>query len=373
MSTKSIQELDAALDSLRVGQAALVAKSGHLEDALKSGGSWRGGTGENRAALEQAGRLFKAMATKDTATLGQLQLQTKADLGTPLYSDTGVGAYLVPVEFHREVIRIMTETSIMYPLVQRIPMLSRTKSLVTQTTGATLVWIAAQSTDLTETLPQFGSKTLTAYALAAWLGIHEDSLSDSAPDMGRFFATIFGEDFANEIDNQILNGSGTPWSGLLVDSSVTAVTTMAAGKTAFTDIDADDIMSMIESLPYAKYRRGAIFVFAPTVIDALRKQKDANGRFLIQEMGAGNPVSLFGYRVYSCDSAPTVSAAATAFGYFGNPKYFILGERKALEVEMFDKTGYRVSSGEIFFRAYARYAGSVALPEAVARIKTAAS
>mgnify|MGYP001139564913 CR=1 FL=1 len=38
---------------------------------------------------------------------GERDLATKADLGTPLYSDTATGSYLVPTEFHREVIRAL--------------------------------------------------------------------------------------------------------------------------------------------------------------------------------------------------------------------------------------------------------------------------
>ena len=346
-----------------------------LRNAIKSGWS-AGGTFAKNPAYERMGQLLKALAKFDYEEAakygGSKPPGTKALMGTPLTSDATTGSYMVPTEFHAEVVRAMGEKSTMLQLVRTVPMGSRTKNVPVKATGVTLAWITSQGSEISETNPTFTQKTLTAYPLAAWISLTESLLDDDAAGLGEYFAEEFSDDLADELDNQVLNGTGTPWEGLLVVDGVNEIA-MDEGKVNFSDVEFDDIMNLIGGITTQKYRRGASFVMNPVVLDSVRKIKDANGRPLFTDMTAADPARLAGYPVHPCDAAPGTSAAGTKFIVFGNFRHFLLGKRKELELRWFTETAQAAKYEEIFFRAYSRWAGVVAIPAAFATLATAAS
>ena len=345
--------------------------------ALKAG--YRSDT-ENSAGVTKGGNFLKALLARDFAKAKEYGGKpaspdwAKAMTGSnSLYSDATTGSYLVPIEFHDEIIRALGEKSVMLPLIREIRMGSRTKTVPVKATGAALTWITAgQGTALTESSLTFDQKTLTAYPLAAWLSFTESMLDDDAAGLGDFAKESFSDDLADELDNQILNGTGSPWTGILQDTNTNTVT-MSAGSVSFSDIEHDNIVDLIGGLAYTKYRRGASFIANPTVLDTLRKIKDANGTPIYRDPDMGNPSRLVGYPIHSCDAMPSASATNTPFICFGNYKFFLLGKRKELIVELFDKTVQAVTEEEVFIRAYSRWAGVVAIPAAFSVLKTAAA
>ena len=297
---------------------------------------------------------------------------TKADLGSPLETSAITGSYLIPTEFHNEIIRAMGEQSTMLPLCRSIGMNSRQMNIPVKSTAPSLVWITGSDTaDTTESNPTFAQKTLTAYQLVTWVGISESLLEDTMGLLSSYLGEEFTTDFSNEIDNMVLNGDGgTVSTGLLGDGSCNIVT-MDQGNASFSDIEPDDLYSMISAITTQKYRRGASFVFHPLIMDYLRQCKDASGRYLWLEPSAGGVASIAGYPVHFCDAAPSASAPNTAFGVFGNFRYFAIGQRIPLSVTVHDQTEYRVTNCEILIRARARYAFVNMIPSAFSVLKTA--
>ena len=350
-------------------------KYANLKTVVKDG--WAGGG--SSVNLKSAGEFVRSLCAVshqgiiDNGGKTRSPDWVKAAIGTPLVSDSTTGSYLVPTEFHDEIIKAVGEKSVMLPLVRQIPMTARQKQIPVKNAAATLTWITGgQGTTLTETSPTFSQKTLTAYPVAGYIALTESMLADDATGIAEYFRDEFSDDLANDLDEKILSGSSTPWDGILNVSGTNSLA-MGAGNTSFSDVTYDDILNLISEITTRKYRRGATFVAHPTVVDALRKEKDANGRYVYTEPQQGHPGLLAGYPIRECDAAPSTTGADTAFLVFGNFRYFALGVRKELSVELYDKVLDTVQYEQVYIRGYARYAGVTMIPAAFAILKTAAS
>jgi HK97 family phage major capsid protein len=120
---------------------------------------------------------------------------------------------------------------------------------------------------------------------------------------------------------------------------------------------------------------GAKWIVHCTVFDILRKIKDSNGNYIYQQPTASSPGMLWGYPVVSSDGMVSTSsdAASTKFIVFGNPKYFLWGNRTGLEFKIFDQTAYALEYDQIFFRARLRWGMTTAIGGAFVAVSTAAA
>ena len=358
-----------SVDDLKVVLREMRDEIGSADWSAKVRGAGAPDFSKGHAAL---GQLAKSLAKNDGEALMRFSMAAKADLGTPLYSDATTGSYLVPTEIQKAVTWAAYQSSVLLPLVDHTAMISRQKLIPVADSMVSLSWQAAQTSAFTEVNPTFTQKTLTAYSVAAWCGVTESLIEDDATGLGAYIAETFGSYLGYELDYQIARGSGTPWSGILASASNAVV--LDEGNGTFTDVGWDDLVNAIDALGSERWLRSSAFVFHPTVVAALRTKKNANGDYILRESLSDSTVPRFlGYPVYSCDAMPSASAASTKFGFFGNPKYFTLGDRVPMTVEKFDKTTHAVEYEEILFRARGRYAGVVTIPAAFVSIATPAA
>lgn len=83
--------------------------------------------------------------------------------------------------------------------------------------------------------PTFGQVTLTAKKLAGLTeGVSNELLMDSAIDIVGMLTEQFMYAIGQELDNQVLNGTGNPCSGVLTAASGFSVV-MGAGSTNFSN------------------------------------------------------------------------------------------------------------------------------------------
>jgi HK97 family phage major capsid protein len=95
---------------------------------------------------------------------------------------------------------------------------------------------------------------------------------------------------------------------------------------------ADAIVDLVYALG-ARYRANASFVMNSKTAGAVRKMKDADGRFLWSDgLAAGEPARLMGYPVLIAEDMPDIAsnAMAIAFGDFGAG--YTIAERPELRV-----------------------------------------
>ena len=299
-------------------------------------------------------------------------IMQKTDLGTPIYSDAATGSYVVPVEYAAEIMYVAKQSSQLMGQVREIPMNAVTKYVPLGDTMPSVSWSALQSSAKSETNPTFSRATLTSYTGAMWTAVSDELLEDSLVPLAAYFRDTFGEAFGYEFDYQVCQGS-SPFTGLTGGAGNSFV--MGDGQTSFQDVKFDDLYDTISELTTVNKRMNGKWIFHCTVFDILRKVKDANGNYLYQQPAGTQPGTLCGYPFIISDGMVSTSsdAVSTAFAIFGNPKYYLWGNRTGIEFKVFDQTTYAAEYDEIIFRGRVRWAFTTGISSAFVTLKTAAS
>jgi HK97 family phage major capsid protein len=313
------------------------------------------------------GRQALSPAMKDFvnwAKTGETMMQKAALVGTTPAN----GGYLVPDEFHAEVLRKMSEMAIIRKAGARVITMSGDKmtipTLATEGTGG---WKGkAQGQAYKQEEPTFSEITLEPkkydrLALASY-----EMLEDSAINVADLLADIFAEDFAIAEDNAFISGDGaTMPEGIITSADVTlkALIGAAAGT-----IEAQDVFNIVYALK-RKYRQGASWLIHDTAVSKLRGL-EVNGSFLWSEgnLANGEPARLAGYPVYTSDALELADFDGAGAGagagsplVFGNLKYYYIGDRQGFRLRR--STERYFETGQVAFAADKRVDGKVALGE----------
>ena len=347
-----------------------------------------GGGGTVGVNAEGWGKFVKAVVRNDRAMIDRLGgaggfgevrpgegYSEKTLLGSPLTSDTASGSYTVPQEFSREVARIAEERSDLFGLVKHVPMGTRTMLLPTEATTLDFHWATNQAAALTEDGPTFGQDTLTVYTGAAWLGVTEELLEDSAVILGDYIAKLTGEAWSRAFEAAVLtdNGGVSPFTGLLHKGGVNDVP-MAPGDASFDSFGMKYCKDLIGALTSRAKRRNAKFCLHPTLADILADEKDAMGQYVWRQSGDTTPQRIKGYGFVLADGMPSASetAASTPFVVFGDLGQIYHGDRIGVEVKYFGQTQNTVQYGVVYFRIRVRAGFAIPIPSAFSRLRTAA-
>jgi HK97 family phage major capsid protein len=302
----------------------------------------------------------------------EAMIRNKANLGTPLYSDATTGSYLVPVEYTATVMYIAKQASQMMGQVTEYPMGGITRYVPVQSDAVGFTWRTLQSTATTEADPTFTTATLTSYNAGMYIPIVEEFQEDSLVNVGAYFRDIIGQAWGYEFDYQSLRGS-SPFTGIF--GAAGYVNTLGNGQTTFDSLTFNDLYTTIQKLTSEMKRVGAKWMMHITILDNLRKIKDANGQYIYQQPSGTQAGSLCGYPYITSDGAiaNASTAVSTRFMAFGNPKYFLYGNRIPLEIRVFDNQLNMVNYDTLYFRARVRAAFAVGVSTGFVAVKTAAS
>lgn len=186
-----------------------------------------------------------------------------------------------------------------------------------------------ESSTITETAtPTIERISIPLHELTAMPKASQRLLDDSAFDIEGWLAARIADRFARAEAEAFVSGDGTGKpKGFLAHPKVAEdswtwgnlgyVATGAAGDFNATN-PADAIVDLVYALG-AGYRGNASFVMNSKTAGAVRKMKDADGRFLWSDgLAAGEPARLMGYPVLIAEDMPDIGAAAyaVAFGDF---------------------------------------------------------
>ena len=174
--------------------------------------------------------------------------------------------------------------------------------------------------------PSIERITIPLHELSALPKTSQRLLDDSAFDLEAWLAGRIADKFSRAEAAAFVNGDGVDKpTGFLSHASVDDdvwtwgnlgyVPTGSDG--AFGGGDA--LIDLVYALG-AQYRAGASFVMNSKTAGAVRKLKDAEGRFLWSDgLAAGEPARLLGYPVLIAEDMPDIATGATAiaFGDFG--------------------------------------------------------
>ncbi len=172
-------------------------------------------------------------------------------------------------------------------------------------------------TDITADSGKFTSIDLTGYLAGALTLIGKSVANNAQVDVVSFVVTEMAKEIASFLEKELLTGT-TKAQGAL--SATNVVTTGSA-----TAITADELISLQAAVKQA-YQANACWIMAPATFTALRKLKDGNNRYLLQDDITGEfPYRLLGKPVFVSDNMPEVAAEA---------KTVLYGDLSGLSVNM---------------------------------------
>ena len=202
---------------------------------------------------------------------------------------------------------------------------------------------ASETAALTETTtPQIDRISIPLHELAAMPKASQRLLDDSAFDVEGWLAERIADRFARAEAQAFVTGDGVDKpKGFLthatVDNDLWAwgslgyVPTGAAGDFAATNAS-DAIIDLVYALN-AEYRANATFAMNSKTAGAVRKMKDADGRFLWSDgLAAGEPARLMGYPVLLAEDMPDIGANAHSIAFGDFRSGYTIAERPDMRV-----------------------------------------
>ncbi len=254
----------------------------------------------------------------------------------------GEGGYLVDPQTSEMIRGVLKATASIRAIANVVNVEATSYDVLVDHTDMGSGW-ATELANLTETsTPQIDRISIPLHELSAMPKASQRLLDDSAFDIESWLANRIADKFARAEAAAFVSGNGIDKpTGFLTHTKVAQgswtwnnlgyVATGAAGDFASTNAS-DAIVDLVYALD-AAYRANATFVMNSKTAGAVRKMKDADGRFLWSDgLAAGEPARLMGYPVLIAEDMPDIGADAyaLAFGDFKNG--YTVAERPDLRV-----------------------------------------
>ncbi|MEM6576987.1 MAG: phage major capsid protein [Pseudomonadota bacterium] len=257
----------------------------------------------------------------DDDALRGLQLEGKA-LNTAVAAD---GGYLVDPETSATIMSVLNSAASIRSVANVVQVESTSFDVLIDHTDVGHGWATETGTIAESDTPILDRIAIPLHELSALPKASQRLLDDSAFDVEAWLAGRIADKFARAEAAAFISGDGVDKpTGFLTYTTVSNdtwswgnlgyVATGADG--AFSDADA--IIDLTYALG-ARYRANGSFVMNSKTAGAVRKLKDADGRFLWSDgLAAGEPALLMGYPVVIAEDMPDIGtdAYAIAFGDF---------------------------------------------------------
>ncbi|WP_296641047.1 phage major capsid protein [Roseinatronobacter sp.] len=272
------------------------------------------------------------------ADLRGLQLEAKG-LNT---SVAGEGGYLVDPATSDTIRGVLHNAASIRAIASVVMVESTSFDVLVDHTDISSGWATESGSVAESDTPTIDRISIRLHELSAMPKASQRLLDDSAFDIEGWLANRIAGKFARAEAAAFINGDGVDKPrGFLdhaaVDDAIWEwdnlgyIATGADGD--FASINAaDSIVDLVYALG-ASYRANAVFVMNSKTAGAVRKMKDADGRFLWSDgLASGEPARLMGYPVLVAEDMPDIASDsfAIAFGDF-NAGYTI-AERPDMRV-----------------------------------------
>ncbi len=271
----------------------------------------------------------------DDDGLRGLELDGKA-LNTAVSGD---GGYLVDPQTSEAIQSTLSSTASIRAVANVVGVEATSYDVLIDHTDVGHGWATETGAAAETGTPVIDRITIPLHELSALPKASQRLLDDSAFDVEGWLAGRIADKFARAEAAAFVSGDGVDKpTGFLthpaVDNDVWAwgnlgyVPTGADGDFA----GADPIIDLVYALG-AQYRANGTFVMNSKTAGAVRKLKDADGRFLWSDgLAAGEPARLLGYPVLIAEDMPDIASDATAIAFGDFTAGYTVAERPDLRV-----------------------------------------
>ncbi len=278
------------------------------------------------------------LRTGDDDSLRGLVLEGKA-LSTAVAAD---GGYLVDAETAQAIRAQLLSTASLRAVASVVEVEAASFDVLIDRSEVGSGW-ATEATATGETAtPQLERIQIPLHELSAMPKASQRLLDDSAFDVEGWLAGKIAQRFQRAEAAAFVSGDGVDKprgfltapkvaNGVWAWGSLGYVPTGAAADFAAVNA-ADCIINLVYALG-AEYRANAVFVMNSKTAGAVRKMKDADGRFLWSDgLAAAEPARLMGYPVQVCEDMPDIAAGAYAIAFGDFRAGYTIAERPDLRI-----------------------------------------
>ena len=274
----------------------------------------------------------------DDDGLRHLGLEGKA-LNTQIAAE---GGYLVDPQTASEIVGVLRSSASVRTIANVVTVEATAFDVLVDHTDVGAGW-ASENTASAETgAPQVDRISIPLHELSAMPKASQRLLDDSAFDVEGWLAQRIADKFSRAEAAAFVSGDGDEKpKGFLyypkVDNDLWAWGSLGYSPTGedgdFLASDpADAVVDLVYSLG-ARYRANATFVMNSKTAGAVRKMKDADGRFLWSDgLAAGEPARLMGYPVLIAEDMPDIAPGAYAIAFGDFRSGYTVAERPDLRI-----------------------------------------
>ncbi|MEM6618563.1 MAG: phage major capsid protein [Pseudomonadota bacterium] len=311
----------------------------------------------------------------DDDGMRSLELEGKA-LNTAVAAE---GGYLVDPQTAEMIKSVLYSTASIRAIANVVSVEATAYDVLVDTTEVGAGWASETAAQSETTTPTVERVSIPLHELSALPKASQRLLDDSAFDVENWLAGRIADKFARAEGAAFISGDGADKpTGFLTYTTVANdswawgnlgyVATGADGDFAAAD-PADAIVDLVYALG-ARYRANATFVMNSKTAGAVRKMKDADGRFLWSDgLAAGEPARLMGYPVLVAEDMPDIASGANAIAFGDFRAGYTVAERPDLRI-LRDPFSAKPN---VLFYATKRVGGDVSDFAAIKLLKFAAS
>jgi len=274
----------------------------------------------------------------DDDGLRGLAMEEKA-LSTSVAAD---GGYLVDPQTAGTIATVLRNASSIRAVANVVQVEATAYDVLVDHTDIGAGWAGETAATVQTGTPQVDRISIALHELSALPKASQRLLDDSAFNVEDWLAERIADKFARAEGGAFISGDGidkpkgfltypTAANGTAVWGQIGHVSTGAVGDFAALN-PADAIVDLVYALG-ARYRASATFVMNSKTAGAVRKMKDADGRFLWSDgLSAAEPARLMGYPVLISEDMPDIAADASAIAFGDFHAGYTIAERPDLRI-----------------------------------------
>ena len=252
------------------------------------------------------------------------------------------GGYLVDPQTAEAVKSVLVSTASIRAIAQVVQVEAASFDVLVDRSEVGSGW-ATETGAATETgTPVLERVSIPLHELSAMPKASQRLLDDSAFDVESWLAGKIATRFLRAESAAFVSGDGVDKPKGFLTAPKVANASWAWGSLGYvpsgaaSDFAATHPADCIINLVYAlgaEYRANASFVMNSKTAGAVRKMKDADGRFLWSDgLAAGEPARLMGYPVLICEDMPDIAAGAHAIAFGDFRAGYTIAERPDLRI-----------------------------------------
>ncbi|MBO9408047.1 phage major capsid protein [Shimia sp. R9_1] len=275
------------------------------------------------------------LRTGEDDGLRGLELEGKA-MSSSVNSD---GGYLVDPQTAETIKSVLNSTASIRAIANVVTVEAGSYDVLIDSSDVGAGWADETSATAETGTPNIERIAIPLHELSALPKASQRLLDDSAFDIESWLAGRVADKFARAEAAAFINGDGVGKPTGIMTHPTVAEASWSWGNIGYvaTGADgdfngADALVELVYALG-AQYRANGSFVMNSKTAGAVRKLKDADGRFLWSDgLAAGEPARLLGYPVLIAEDMPDIASGADAIAFGDFAAGYTVAERPDLRV-----------------------------------------